>query len=117
MDYWQKAQIELTRADKARQDLNEGMTRVCARRASGWAIKGYLTAKKLAIPSPNAFTLLNDPQVRLVLPQVVYPTIDHLTQRVNIDHHLPSNVELLQETIVLVKFLHNLCIEEVANGN
>jgi hypothetical protein len=41
--HWlEQVQLELDTADAARSRGNEGMARVCARRAAGWTLKAYL---------------------------------------------------------------------------
>lgn len=64
MNYWNKANEELHYAEQARGFENEGMARVCARRAAGWAIKGYLYDHMLPIPTPTAMDLLQNESIQ-----------------------------------------------------
>jgi hypothetical protein len=98
MEFAKKASDELHAAFQAREFENEGMARVCARRAAGWAIKDYLQRKHVPIPTPNAFSLLKDESIRYFLPAEAVPIIEHLTLRVGQDFNLPAEVDLLQET-------------------
>jgi hypothetical protein len=116
MDYWQKANTEIIQAYRARQVSNEGKARVCARRAAGYAIKGYFFTKGFPTSTPNAFALLNDDQVRERLPQELHLILDHLVLRVDADHNLPPQVDLFQETSRFVEVLHKLSSEEDQNG-
>lgn len=46
MRRWEgRAREDLARAEEARAEGNEGMVRVCSRRAVGWAAKAYLRVK------------------------------------------------------------------------
>lgn len=42
MDWSERVERELATAEAARARGNEGMARVCARRAAGWAVQAYL---------------------------------------------------------------------------
>jgi len=106
----------MNRAALARLNQNEGMARVCARRASGWAIKGFLSANKIPIPTPNAFALLNNEKVRSVMPIEVQTTLDHLTQRIDVNHQLPGGIDLLKETNEMIKILQKLSIKRPSHG-
>lgn len=44
---------ELETADAARARSNEGMARVCARRAAGWAAEAYLQQRGQSLSSPS----------------------------------------------------------------
>jgi hypothetical protein len=116
MSYWQTAKDELKKAYQARQNQNEGMARVCARRSAGWAIRAYLSAQHIPAPTPNAFALIQDEGLRQVLPEAIHTTLDHLAQRVNVEHNLPGEVDLLQETTQLVDTLFELSSTEGSHG-
>jgi hypothetical protein len=114
MNNWKKADEELACAFQAREFENEGMARVCARRAAGWAIKGYLSAHSLPIPTPNAFQLLSDPWVSGQFPQPIKEIISHLSQRATVDHKF-NDLDLLAEAKELVTSLQNLSSSEIKN--
>jgi len=102
----------MIRANEAREAHNEGMARVCARRAAGQAIQGYFSAKKFPIPTINAFLLMLDEQTPLHLPEELRPIVAHLTLRVDADYNLPAGIDLLNETAFLIKTLKNLSTQE-----
>jgi hypothetical protein len=116
MSYWQTAKEELNKAYQARMNQNEGMARVCARRSAGWAIRAYLSAQHIPSPTPNAFALIKDEALRQVLPEPIHTTLDHLSLRVDLEHNLPDDVDLLQETTELVDILYNLSSKEGLHG-
>ena len=56
MQGWEsRAREDLSRAEKARSEGNEGMVRVCARRATGWAAKAYLGQQGVAKIKSSGF--------------------------------------------------------------
>jgi hypothetical protein len=116
MDYWQTAHNEINKAYQARQDRNEGMARVCARRAAGAAVKAYLSVNQIPIPTPTAIDLLQDSRALEHIPQKLHPIMEHLTLRVGADHNLPAGIDLLSETTVLIEMLQNLGSKEDSNG-
>lgn len=98
MDGWKvEMQIEFDRAAQARARGNEGQARVCARRAAGIAIRGYLTRQGIRPPSSSAYDLLNlikeDPHLSSDLKQIA----EHLTLRVTEEFKLPVDVDLIAE--------------------
>jgi hypothetical protein len=112
MEFTEKAIDELHAAIQAREFENEGMARVCARRAAGWAIKAHLQRNHVPIPTPNAFGLLKDESIRYFLPAEATPIIEHLTMRVGQDFNLPAEIDLLEETKRLLALLDIQFTEE-----
>lgn len=56
MQGWEsRAREDLARAIEARTEGNEGMVRVCSRRAAGWAAKAYLQAKGMETIKASGF--------------------------------------------------------------
>ena len=53
MDWRERVERELERGDAARAGGNEGMARVCARRAAGWAAQAYLQQHGAHPTSPS----------------------------------------------------------------
>ena len=74
-------------AKEARKHGNEGLARVCARRASGWAIQQHLLDEKVDLETPSAFEYIkhfrengeHEPKMQAVL--------DHMVQRKVKDSH------------------------------
>lgn len=92
---------EIERAILARSDGNEGMARVCARRAAGIILGEYLTQlgySNLSNSVYNRLSLFNN------LPEVdeKYKEIaNHFLIKVNRDHNLPMKVDLISDVIWL----------------
>lgn len=98
MKEWkEQLQEEFERAEDARARGNEGQARVCARRASGIAIREYLSRQGIRPPSSSAYDLLNlikdDPHLSSDLKQIAA----HLTLRVTEEFKLPVDVDLIAE--------------------
>ena len=106
MDYWKKANDELQYAEQAREFKNEGMARVCARRAAGWAIKGYLHDHNLSIPTPTAIDLLQAESIRSKFPENIRELMIHLTQRISLERGM-NGIDLLEDTTNLITYLQN----------
>lgn len=97
MEWQQEIDAELEKARQARARGNEGLARVCARRAAGRAVREYLERRGVHPSSLSAYDLLNeiktDPQIAPHLRLIA----DHLTLRVNEDFRLPVNADLIAE--------------------
>jgi hypothetical protein len=100
------AEAELARADQARASGVEGRARVCARRAAGFAIQGYLQAHEMSVGSISVIELIgffrDQPDVSNEMRQV----LDHLLLRVNTESELPASIDLIAETRWLVSSLN-----------
>src|SRR5215468_6252130 len=92
-----KLQAEFDRAEQARAQGNEGQARVCARRASGIAIREYLTRQGIRPPSVSAYDLLNLLKEDPHLPSDLKLIADHLTLRVTEEFKLPVDADLIAE--------------------
>jgi hypothetical protein len=96
---WKKrAASELEQAVTARENGNEGMARVCARRAAGLIIGEYLQRREIPSPGPSAYDRL-----RLLLdladaPKQARQICEHLVMRVNEDFNLSIETDLIAET-------------------
>jgi hypothetical protein len=103
---WKKrATSELAQAVAARRKGNEGMARVCARRAAGLIVGEYLQRQQIPSPGPSAYDRL-----RLLLDLTEVPTqsrsiAEHLVRHVNQDFSLPDEYDLIEETRYLAKEL------------
>ena len=97
MDWQTEIDSELEKAEQARALQNEGLARVCARRAAGIAIREYLSRQGIRPPSTSAYDLLNllkdDPRLSPDLKQIA----DHLTLRVTEEFKLPVDADLVAE--------------------
>ena len=97
IDWSTRYQQEIQHAAAARQAGNEGMARVCARRAVGHVIGEYLRRRGLSHPTPSAYDRLKilgdlpdlSPQAREVA--------SHFLLRITHAHQLPIEADLLAE--------------------
>lgn len=96
---------EIHRAQQARAEGNEGMARVCARRAAGEVIREYFQRAQIPFTKPAALdvlkTLSQTEQVSLHVREVA----GHFLWRITHDHALPEDVDLLVEVQWLAKEL------------
>lgn len=96
---------EFVRAEKAREDGNEGRARVCARRAAGIAIREYFNRTGRQVSGSSAYELLNSLEKSPdILPELNHK-ISNLTMRVSEDFTLPANVDLIEESRQLCRAL------------
>ena len=94
--------LELDHAETARRNANEGMARVCARRAAGIAIRALLTAAGEAIPDPSAYVLLTRLQAMESTPAEIKTIAGNLLTRVNPDYTLPPQTDLIAQARMLI---------------
>lgn len=99
---------ELERAQKARLDKNEGMARVCARRAAGLAARAYLSHRGDSPPNCSALDALTILRDHPDVPLPVRQCANHLTLRLTRDHELPVAVDLLVEAKNIISQLELL---------
>jgi len=104
-DTLQKIEAELRQAGQARAAGNEGMARVCARRAAGIAIRGFYQARGEQVRSTSAVDLLEQIRSDERLPADIHIVAGHLLQRVTPEYQLPIPADLLAETRWLVHAL------------
>ena len=92
---------EIERAILARADGNEGMARVCARRAVGIIIGEYLNRLGYAGMCNSAYDRLslfnNLPNVEEKYKEIA----KHFLIKVNLDHNLPVKADLISDVIWL----------------
>ena len=93
---------ELGRAESARSSANEGMARVCARRAAGIAIRALFTAAGESIPDPSAYVLLARLQAMESTPAEIKTIAGNLLTRVNPDYTLPPQTDLIAQARMLI---------------
>ena len=101
----QQIKEELLLAKQSRLEGNEGRARVCARRAAGTAVKEHLVKMGITQKQENAIQSLLILAQMETLPVRVQEAVDWLVQRVNQDHNLPPEVDLIQEAGVVIKFI------------
>ncbi len=102
MDNWEiKYTDEIKHALAARQIGNEGMARVCARRAAGILIGEFLHRRGYTGVNRSAYDRVS---IFLELPGVAENTREisrHFIMQVDHAHQLPVNADLIQDAIWL----------------
>ncbi len=105
MDWKNAFDMEIARAEQARKDCNEGMARVCARRAAGHAAGEFLRRSRLADTGPSAYDRLQLICTLPDVPPVAVHAAQHLLVRLTPEHKLPIEVDLINEAHVFRKLL------------
>ena len=88
-------EAELARAETARAEGNEGMARVCARRAAGLAVGGG--------PRLSAVDRLRALAADGTVPGEVRQAAERLTARLRPDHTLPFEADPLEDARLIVR--------------
>jgi len=88
---------EITQAEEARRNQNEGRARVCARRAAGIVIGEYLARNGIPNPGVSVLDRLIELEKAPGMSQEIKQVIYHLSQRVNQQHILPIEADLIAE--------------------
>ena len=94
--------FELEKAQVARSAGNEGMTRVCARRAAGMAARDFLTRHGVRSCRDSAYDSLRKLAAFSGLPAELTQAAAYLTLRVNVEFGLPENIDLISEARKLI---------------
>lgn len=94
---------EMQRAETARAEGNEGMARVCARRAAGIVAKEYFKRREIGLPRSTIATLQSLKVLSQLpdVPEEVREVAAHFTVNITPDHVLPGDVDLLAEVLWL----------------
>ena len=95
---------ELNRAQDARLSGNEGMARVCARRAAGWAIQHYLSSFGKDPGLDNAYKYI-DFLYKKESNLEIQAALENMLTRVDEDMNLPPEVDLLEDAYTVIKTL------------
>jgi hypothetical protein len=95
---WQeKFEAELRQARSARKKQNEGMARVCARRAAGIIIGEYLEKQGYQSPSNSAHDRLKFFVASPDFSEDAREVARHFLVKVDPDYRLPIDVDLIAE--------------------
>jgi len=99
---------EVDRGEAARASGNEGMARVCARRAAGVVVEEFLRRNGQELHNPSAYDHL---RYLYGLPNIsadVLNVAEHLLTRITPEHTLPMEADLLAEA----RWLRTRLLEE-----
>jgi hypothetical protein len=95
---WKDAfEAEIQQAETARAAGNEGMARVCARRAAGAAAGEYLQRRGLALRTPSAYDRLRFLRELPGVSPRAAQAAERLLARVTPEYTLPVEADLIAE--------------------
>jgi hypothetical protein len=90
-------QAEINRAENARSVGNEGMARVCARRAVGIVLGEYFQRNKIPLDNLSAYSRLRYNEKIPGISNDLLIKIQHFLVRVSPDYTLPVDADLIVE--------------------
>jgi len=99
---------EMERAGEARKEGNEGMARVCARRAAGAAVGHWMLTHPLARAGADAMSRLRAFSLAAAVPPDVRQAAERLCARVTGDFTAPFPVDPLADARSIAQF----CLQE-----
>lgn len=111
METRERIDPEMILARNARASGNEGMARVCARRAAGIVVRDYLAKQGVAAVGLNNFEILADKNIREFLPHGITQSLENLTMRVDEKYNLPLGMDLIADAENVIRTL----MEETQN--
>ena len=97
---------ELEKAERARLAGNEGMARVCARRAAGIAARAFLARHAVRLPDASAYKALQALAEFPGLPEELRNAAVHLTTRLTEAFSLPMDADLIADAHKLIGALN-----------
>jgi len=97
-------QAEIRQAENARTEGNEGMARVCARRAVGIVLGEYFRRNHIPLENPSAYDRLRFLEKVPNVPDDVLALVQHFLVRVTPDYALPVDADLIAEAQQIRKF-------------
>ncbi len=99
MDTWKTRMIrELLQAESAREAGNEGRARVCARRAAGIIAGEYLSRHGQSSSTSSSYDLLRRLLADPSLAPETREIVAHFILKVDENHMLPDEIDLIDET-------------------
>lgn len=93
----EKIQQELSKARAARAAGNEGMARVCARRAAGIVAEVYLRRRGIHFPGPNVYERLKFLREMPEISPKAKEILHHFLVKINPDKTLPVDADLIAD--------------------
>ncbi|PWH19417.1 MAG: hypothetical protein DDG59_02830 [Anaerolineae bacterium] len=104
MDWAKAFTQEIDTAKRARQRGNEGMARVCARRAANVIVQAYLHSMGVQ-PFRNAMQNFRYLQNHLAANHPAQELLTHFLLKVNEDFTFPNHIDLIQDALDLKEML------------
>ncbi len=103
----ERIEAEFGRAERARAEGNEGMARVCARRAAGLALAGDEHGRPSGRPGPSAVDRLQALAADDSAPAEVREAAARLTGRITLEHNLPFEQDPLDDARLIVRHVQS----------
>lgn len=100
-----KFEYELSQAEIARQNGNEGRSRVCARRAAGVVVEAYLIQHGYPNPGPSIQDRIRFLLTLDNLSPEIHQVAGHFLVKVTQDYTLPIQADLIADARWLVNQL------------
>lgn len=104
-DWKQLVSIELSMAENARRDGNEGRARVCARRAAGHVAGEYLQRKGIVLGTESALEMLRYLESYPELKPGEVELVQHFLIHITPEHTLPIKADLIADVRLLARQL------------
>lgn len=98
-------EAELAQAQKAHEAGNEGLARVCARRAAGIAIREWYRRRLGTGWHGDALKQLQRLRADPLAPEIVREAAHRLTTRVDFDHTLPFEADPIEDARRIIEFV------------
>jgi len=104
-DWLQGYEYEINQAIISRNSGNEGRARVCARRALGIVIGEYFAQQQILEISQGAYDRIKQFVDHPTTPDKLKDVAGHFLVRVNTEHNLPLDADLIAESQWLKSYL------------
>ena len=101
--YPDKIEAELAMAREAMAEGNEGKVRVCARRAAGAAIAGYLAKFQIGEWGSDALSQLQHVKDDVLFPKEIRAAAEKLTTRITDRFQYPFSTDPVADALVIVE--------------
>jgi hypothetical protein len=100
---WESGYVEeITKARQAREAGNEGMARVCARRAAGVLIQEYIAQQGIQTRQTNILDLIQTVSDFDGVPSQARDLLEHFSRRVEPGGELSPEIDLIEDTLKLM---------------
>jgi hypothetical protein len=113
-DSWKvNAVAELMHAEEARKIGNEGLARVCARRAAGHIADEYLQRQGIQLDTSSVLTKLKFLSTSPTISHSTADIVNHFLIHTTPEHNLPIEADLINDVRVLSEVLLEEKIEQI----
>lgn len=96
-DWQNRSEVELARGERARSEGNEGMARVCARRAAGIIVRAYFEENGVTPGGSSVLNHLRALRDAEAEPARIRETAGRFLLQITPEHVLPGDVDLIAE--------------------